>query len=565
MNINNIERKSKPFKPPYLLLLILSGLGVFLFFYLTNRIDTVSAVNFIFSSKKRGITYETYNIYLDNLGEVFSTTIRENLGKVSFEEKKRFDFVDSKDDADIVLTFNTEGETVYSTYLLPVGHIYWVEDSISSVDIKSGKYKVLLDNEIQSEYLVLLQNSFPNMRIEKSDNLIKDLEDEDCGCTGLVEPDQLSKEYKLLKVDDKYFLDTFDSGIEISLTVNVLNEQVNSQFISNIVRKNIGLEQSQLNTDTVVKVNMTGVTALGRRVAQAMDLRNNYDYPAEKISGFLSDADITHTSNEVSFVPGCSAYSGMRFCAPPESIETLKAIGLDIVELTGNHNNDFGSEHNTQTIERYKEEGIEYFGGGLNTEDASKAYITEVDGTKLAFLGYNYFDSIVSRNSTPLAGTNKAGANAYSESKMKQDIISLRDTVDIVIVDIQFQECYSYPSSDVIYPKCYKPIINQKDVFRKAVDFGADIVVGTQAHQPQTYELYKDGIIFYGLGNLFFDQSMWIGTRHGIVLTHYFVDGELIQTKITPTIYDSSLQTQIANNDDAELLLELLKTARNSL
>jgi poly-gamma-glutamate synthesis protein (capsule biosynthesis protein) len=255
----------------------------------------------------------------------------------------------------------------------------------------------------------------------------------------------------------------------------------------------------------------------------------------------------------------------MRFCAPPESIETLKAIGLDIVELTGNHNNDFGSEHNTQTIERYKEEGIEYFGGGLNTEDASKAYITEVDGTKLAFLGYNYFDSIVSRNSTPLAGTNKAGANAYSESKMKQDIISLRDTVDIVIVDIQFQECYSYPSSDVIYPKCYKPIINQKDVFRKAVDFGADIVVGTQAHQPQTYELYKDGIIFYGLGNLFFDQSMWIGTRHGIVLTHYFVDGELIQTKITPTIYDSSLQTQIANNDDAELLLELLKTARNSL
>jgi poly-gamma-glutamate capsule biosynthesis protein CapA/YwtB (metallophosphatase superfamily) len=137
--------------------------------------------------------------------------------------------------------------------------------------------------------------------------------------------------------------------------------------------------------------------------------------------------------------------------------------------------------------------------------------------------------------------------------------------VDIIIVDFQYQECYSYPSSDVIYPVCYKPIGSQSNVFRKAIDFGADIVVGTQAHQPQTYELYEDGIIFYGLGNLFFDQSMWIGTRQGMILTHYFNEGELIQTKITPTIYDSSLQVEVASENDAELLLELLDNARNSL
>jgi hypothetical protein len=50
-----------------------------------------------------------------------------------------------------------------------------------------------------------------------------------------------------------------------------------------------------------------------------------------------------------------------------------------------------------------------------------------------------------------------------------------------------------------------------------------------------------------------------------MILTHYFNEGELIQTKITPTIYDSSLQVEVASENDAELLLELLDNARNSL
>jgi poly-gamma-glutamate synthesis protein (capsule biosynthesis protein) len=252
----------------------------------------------------------------------------------------------------------------------------------------------------------------------------------------------------------------------------------------------------------------------------------------------------------------------MRFCSPPNSIDTLKAIGADVIELTGNHNNDYGSQYNTTTIEAYKEEGMEYFGGGLDTEDASKPYITTVDGTSIAFLGYNYYDAIVAGGTNALAGIDKAGANPYSESQVKADIERVRDDVDIVIVDFQYQECYSYPDSDVIYPVCYRPITNQTSVFRQAIDDGADIVIGTQAHQPQTYELYKDGEIFYGLGNLFFDQSMWIGTRQGMILTHYFHNGELIQTKVTPTIYDSSLQVEIAPKEDADLLLELLSDAR---
>lgn len=565
VNIREREKKIKSPKKVFLLGILFSVVATTIYFLITNGVQTVNAIKFVVSPNRREINYQTYKTYLDDIGEESSEEIKSGLGQVQYEDTERFSFVEEEEDADFVISYGTGENVIYSQYLLPVGHLYWTEDSVSSNDIRYGKYTVLLDQDNYGKYSNFLESVYPDIQIEESDNLISDLEDEECGCIGLVQNTDLSKEYKLLRLDDKYYLDTFDAGIEVSLVAEGRSEDLDIQFVSNIIRKNLGLVESEFSEDNVAKVNMTGVTALTRRVAKAMDVRNDYDYPAEKIAEFLSDADITHTSNEISFVPGCTSYSGMRFCSGPQSIETLKAIGADVIELTGNHNNDYGSKYNTETIEAYKEEGWGYFGGGLNSEDAREPYVTKVDGSKIAFLGYNYYDAVVAGGTNALAGNSKAGANPYSEENMKEDIENIRGEVDIVIVDFQYQECYSYPSGDVIYPVCYKPIGRQSSVFRKAVDFGADIVVGTQAHQPQTYELYEGGVIFYGLGNLFFDQSMWIGTRQGMILTHYFKAGELIQTKVTPTIYDSGLQVEVASESDAELLLDLLDTARDSL
>ena len=74
------------------------------------------------------------------------------------------------------------------------------------------------------------------------------------------------------------------------------------------------------------------------------------------------------------------------------------------------------------------------------------------------------------------------------------------------------------------------------------------MVVGTSAHQSQTYELYEDGVIYYGLGNLFFDQVWWPGTTRSLVLAHYLYNGKLLQTKVIPTVYDSNMQTEVMGN-----------------
>ena len=127
---------------------------------------------------------------------------------------------------------------------------------------------------------------------------------------------------------------------------------------------------------------------------------------------------------------------------------------------------------------------------------------------------------------------------------------------------MQYAECYAYPDGYVEFPLCNSPISGQQEAFRKIIDLGADMVIGSQAHQPQIYELYNGKPIYYGLGNLYFDQIQWPGTERGIVLTHYFLNGKLLQTKLTPTVYDEDLQTRKMTNAQATKFLDFLNSSR---
>ncbi len=360
---------------------------------------------------------------------------------------------------------------------------------------------------------------------------------------------ELSAEVKLLKFDDAYYLDSFQKGAvfqQASFTGNA-SDSLKDLKLNSLPAK-----------ETTLKINMTGVTALTRVMMKKLNSVGDPLYFSKYIGPFLADADITHTSNEVSFKENCS-YSDAVFCAPPKMIEVLKDSGMDVIELTGNHNNDTSRDDNKSTIELYKSLGWHTFGGGINSEEAAKPYIADQKKSKVAFLGYNYPDS---PTGGPIATSSSAGANSFDFNKIKKDIESAKQQSDFVIVDVQFWECYAYPNGYIEMPECYRPITDQKEVFRKIADLGANMVVGTQAHQPQTYEQHNGTPIYYGLGNIYFDQTQWPGTEKSIVLTHYMHSGKLLQTKLTPTVYNKDFQTRVMDDSEAVNLLEKLNDAR---
>lgn len=368
------------------------------------------------------------------------------------------------------------------------------------------------------------------------------------GTVALITAKDLNPKIKLLKLNDDYYLDSFHKGAVFQYVLFDGKDADPALSFNDLA-----------SVESILKVNMTGVTALTRLMMKKLSSVSKATYFSQQIGPFLADADITHVSDEVSFKPGCD-YSSTSFCSPPAMLEVLKASGVDAVELTGNHNNDSGNQYNTATINTYHQLGWHTFGGGLNAGEAAKPYIADAKGSKVAFLGYNYADS---PSGAPIATATTAGSNSYDLEKIKRDVELAHQQSAFAIVDVQFLECYAYPDGYVEFPKCDGPIPKQRETFQAIIDAGADMVVGTQAHQPQTYEIYNGKPIYYGLGNLYFDQIQWPGTERGIILTHYFQNGKLLQTKLSPTVYDQAFQTHLMPVQQAQSFLDRLIKANN--
>ncbi len=437
-----------------------------------------------------------------------------------------------------------DGLPILDAYI-PVTNVYNPRQNITLEEI--GKTDIKIWFEIDKTPQEAIANA---LGIEmSSQSLLNSMDDLGKSDIVIMPVSKLSQNMKLLSFEGVFYLDSFKAGAIFRQAVF----EGNSSADFNKLKLN-----SLSDSNTTLTIKQTGVTALTRVMLRKLNEVNDPLYFSKNIGSFLSDADVTHVSNEVSFKDGCD-YSSSIFCSDPRFIETLKASGIDVVELTGNHNNDVGSKYNTETINLYHELGWGTFGGGLNVEEASKPYIVNTKDSKVAFLGYNYADSI---GSGAIATTEIAGANRFDFTMIEADIKKAKLESDFVVVDVQYWECYSYPDGYVEFPICDKPISGQESVFKKIIDLGADMVVGSQAHQPQTYEMYKGKPIYYGLGNLYFDQTNWPGTERGIILTHYFVGGELVQTKLSPTIYGKELQTSLMTDKDAVDFLERLQTTR---
>ena len=366
----------------------------------------------------------------------------------------------------------------------------------------------------------------------------------------LISIDNLDFTRKLLKINDGYYLDDFKSGAVFRIV------KFESDGYDTEVKPLVAGEFTKdfPSNDMTLTFAQTGVTALSRGMNEKLYKVGDANYFAEKIKDFLSSFDITHTSNESSFTDYASS---KNICSDKRFISTLTAIGLDIVELTGNHNQDCGDTAALETIDAYNENNIKIVGGGKTADEAATPLEIDEKGTNITMLAYNLSTGGATYDDTP-------GANQYYEDKAAAQIAEAKGRGDFVIVDIQYYECSAYVSEteDTTCDYADSAAGDQVGFFRHLVDLGADVVVGTSAHQPQTFELYGDGAIYYGLGNLFFDQVWWPGTTRSLVLVHHFYKGRLLQTQIVPTVYDKNMQPEVMDAESARRFLDRLISER---
>lgn len=303
--------------------------------------------------------------------------------------------------------------------------------------------------------------------------------------------------------------------------------------------------------DKLTVLVMTGVTALVRATAATMDLKG-VEYPASSILDWLTSADLAHTSNEVSFSQSCprASYSdtSLQMCSQPEYLRLLTEAGFDIIELSGNHLNDYGREPLAYTLDLYDQVGLQYFAGGGNLQEARQPLLIEDHGNRLAFLGCNPAGPPNVWATETLPGAAPCEDYAWIKAEAQR----LRNDGYLPIVTLQYYEAYRPEPLDW----------EQRD-FRALAESGAVIISGSQAHYPMGLEFHHGVLIHYGLGNLFFDQMRYTlpngnitdWTAREFIDRHIFYDGRYISTQLlTARLEEYARPCPMTNEERAEML-----------
>jgi hypothetical protein len=313
-----------------------------------------------------------------------------------------------------------------------------------------------------------------------------------------------------------------------------------------LIKSNFEIPPSNIDPQKLTTVAMTGVTALVRATAYEME-QHGVMYPGQDIREWLRNADITHISNEVPFAENCPypnpVQADVRFCSRDGYIQLLEDVGTDVVELTGDHFQDWGTEAMFHTLDLYRERGWLYYGGGANLSDGRKALLIERGTNRIAFIGCN-----AKGGSFAQASEASPGAAPCDLEWMAGEISRLKAEGYLVIATFQHLEYYSYAAQP-----------DQQGDFRQMAEAGAVIVSGSQAHQPQGMEFLNDSFIHYGLGNLFFDQyGLCEACRQGLIDRHVFYDGRYLSIELLPIQFVDYARSRPMTIEEANALFQSL-------
>ena len=170
---------------------------------------------------------------------------------------------------------------------------------------------------------------------------------------------------------------------------------------------------------------------------------------------------------------GVKVPKAFNFQAPPEALRELSKNGIKICSLANNHSLDYGQEGLIVTKDILKQNDFTFIG----TNESNRADL-EVNGKRICVSSYY---------------GNQDGLAKLHTEEIKKEIQHIKKSVDYLIVCLHWGEEYvAYPSPE------------QQIIAHNLIDSGANVVIGHHPHVIQGFEHYKNGLIFYSLGNFNF-------------------------------------------------------------
>jgi poly-gamma-glutamate synthesis protein (capsule biosynthesis protein) len=218
-------------------------------------------------------------------------------------------------------------------------------------------------------------------------------------------------------------------------------------------------------------------------------LRNDPRAAFGPIADTLARADVAMVNLETAVTDrGTAEPKQYHFRAPLTALDAVRGAGVDVVTIANNHTLDYGQVGLGDTLDAAKRAAVPAVGAGRSAAEAYAPWVTEVRGTRIAFLGFSQIHEL---EYTWAAKDDRPGVAMASDlARASAAVAAARKAADVVVVYVHWgQEGNDCPTSE------------QKTFAARMSAAGADLIVGTHAHLLLGEGWMGGSYVAYGLGN----------------------------------------------------------------
>ncbi|GAB7388749.1 hypothetical protein BSNK01_25870 [Bacillaceae bacterium] len=289
-----------------------------------------------------------------------------------------------------------------------------------------------------------------------------------------------------------------------------------------------------------ITFSFAGDTMAAGKVAPILTTKG-YQYPWKAAKPLLETSDIAMVNLETSVsFRGAPEEKEYVYRSHPDLLRGAKWAGVDIVTVANNHSLDYGRTAFTDTLGFLQDFAIAYVGGGRNEQEAYARKEMTVRGEKISFLAF----SRVLPSFSWYPGKERAGlASGYQKERVYALVSEAAAAADITVVYMHWgEELADHPDPE------------EREMARRLIDLGADLVIGSHPHVWQGLEWYKGKLIAYSLGNFIFTTSFHeMARRTGVLQVAIDEDGKQ-SARLIPLKIDQGAVWQPAEAERNEII-----------
>jgi poly-gamma-glutamate capsule biosynthesis protein CapA/YwtB (metallophosphatase superfamily) len=286
-----------------------------------------------------------------------------------------------------------------------------------------------------------------------------------------------------------------------------------------------------------------------------------YTFPTffPKVKPILSQGDWVIANLETPLAGSEAKYTDYpMFNAPDAVADDIKNAGFNIISTANNHALDRGEIGVLNTIKNLQKRNLITLGTYASAEDKAKIRLVEKEGIRMAILSYTY-----GTNGIPLPKNKDYLVSLIDEKKILEDVNKAKaQKADIITVILHLGTEYQRTANE-----------EQKNLVKKLVLAGADIILGSHPHVVQPYQIFKipqnngkikTAVAIYSMGNFIAYQiSNYkdLGVIFKVKITKNFPsqETEITGVEAIPTY----IQNYRANNRLNFRVLPIAETLKN--